>query len=148
MQYVHIKYDYNTPHKQVEEYRKFYHHHVKSAFIRWCAYKGLLNEYFTKEQIQQAKKGKLPKEYNIHHITPLSGAGINNKEINNFKKLCIISKKLHTYINNNYFNPQIKQQKEILTIPYLPQIAISDKLYNQIVYTTEIYKQKQNLKTK
>lgn len=144
MQYVHIKYEYNTPSRQVEEYRKFYQNHVKKAFVQWCAYKGLLDDDFTEEQIERAKKGKLPKEYNIHHITPLSGAGKDNQEINSFQNLCIISKKLHEYINKYYFDPQIKQKRETLIIPYLPQIAVSDKLYNQIKANTQMLINKQN----
>ena len=138
MQYVHIPYNYNTTSKDVKQYRKFFDNHTKKNFIKWCAYKGLLNEHFTQEEINLAKKGTLPKQYNIHHILPISGAGHNNPSVNDFSNLCIISKKLHIYINTNYFIPQIKANKTPLQIPYLPQIAVSEELYNTIKSNTEI----------
>jgi hypothetical protein len=138
MQYVHIPYNYNTTSKDVKQYRKFFDNHTKKNFIKWCAYKGLLNEHFTPEEINLAKKGTLPKQYNIHHILPISGAGHNNQTVNDFSNLCIISKKLHIYINTNYFIPQIQKGVPTLKIPYLPQIAVSDELYNTIKSNTEI----------
>ena len=140
MKFVKIPYNYDTEPQDVEQYRKFYKNKVKKAFVQWCAYKGLLDDVFTKSEVKQAKKGSLPSWCNIHHIRPLSGAGKeNNEHVNDFTNLCIISVKLHEYINKYYFNPQIKTGKTEILVPELPQVAVTDQLFNQVKYITETH---------
>ena len=93
--------------QEVKENRKFYHDHVKHAFVKWCAYQGLFDGVFTKAEIEHAKKrGSLPKDCNIHHIMPLSGNP--NSNVNDFTNLVVLHKKTHERINKEVFQPQLK----------------------------------------
>lgn len=93
--------------QEVKENRKFYHDHVKHAFVKWCAYQGLFDGVFTKTEIAHAKKrGSLPQDCNIHHIMPLSGNP--NSNVNDFTNLVVLHKKTHERINKEVFQPQLK----------------------------------------
>lgn len=93
--------------QKVKENRKFYHNHVRHAFVKWCAYKGLFDGVFTKAEIKHAKKrGNLPQDCNIHHIMPLSGNP--NSNVNDFTNLVVLHKRTHERINKEVFQPQLK----------------------------------------
>ena len=118
----------------VHENRLFFKNRVKKNFISYCAYKGLLNDYFSAGQITAAKKGILPSKLSIHHRQPLSGGG--NSE---FENLCIISDSLHHYLNKFWFAPQLKSTehepygfKKNIVLPELPSVVLDQKLINEI----------------
>lgn len=112
----------------VKEHRKFYHDHVKHAFVKWCAYQGLFEGVFTKYEIEHAKKhGVLPQDCNIHHIMPLSGNPYNN--VNEFDNLVVLHKSTHKRINKEIFQPQLHGiDKE----PYGTMRVIDVPVYNYI----------------
>ena len=92
--------------KVVKENRKFFKNHVKSSFVRWCAYKGYFDGIFTRQEIENAKRGgSLPKDCDIHHIMPLSGC--ENSSVNDFSNLAVVHKNTHKHINKMVFQPQL-----------------------------------------
>jgi hypothetical protein len=98
----------------VKDNRKFYKDHVKTAFVKWCAYKGYFDEVFTKQEIELAqRRGKLPEDCDIHHIVPLSGC--NYTDANDFTNLAVLHKSTHKHINKTIFQPQLK---DIEKAPY------------------------------
>lgn len=118
----------------VHENRLFFKNRVKRNFVQFCAYKGLLNDFFSAGQITQAKKGSLPNKLSIHHIQPLSGGGSSD-----FNNLCIISDSLHHYLNKFWFAPQLKSTekepygfKKEIVLPELPMVALDRNLANEI----------------
>lgn len=99
--------------------RNFYKNHVKKAFVMYCAYEGKLNRILTPNEIEQAKKGVLPKDLNVHHKIPLSGS--SDLFVNDFSNLSIIHKKTHEFINKYVFAPQLRY---LLDKPYGTEIEI------------------------
>lgn len=99
--------------------RNFYRNHVRKAFIMWLAYEGFFNGLFTKKEIKEAKRGKLPADCNIHHKMPLSGW--DNEAVNGFANLVVIHKKTHERINKEVFQPQLNS---IITAPVGTSIEI------------------------
>lgn len=112
----------------VKENRKFYHDYVKHSFVRWCAYQGLFDGVFTKDEIEHAKKrGTLPQDCNIHHIMPLSGRA--DSSVNDFDNLVVIHKSTHKRINKEVFQPQLHGiDKE----PYGSVRVIDVPVYNYV----------------
>lgn len=103
----------------VKEQRRFYKNHVKSAFVRYVAYKGMFDGLLTPVEIAAAKKGHLPKYLDVHHMRPLSSAC--DESLNDFTNLTVLHKSTHKYINKTYFQPQLK---EIEKAPYGTSIDI------------------------
>lgn len=93
--------------------REFYKNHVRQAFIMWCAYEGLFDECFTKQEIEQAKRGVLPNDCNVHHRVPLSGC--DDESVHSFNNLTVLHVKTHERINREIFAPQLRT---ILNAPY------------------------------
>lgn len=94
------------PAEIVKQNRNFYKNRVKRAFVAWCAYEGKFDGILTKEEIERAKRGDLPKDLNVHHIVPLSVS--NDLFVNDFCNLAVIHKKTHEFINKHVFAPQLK----------------------------------------
>ena len=90
----------------VKKNRNFYKNHIKRAFVAWCAYEGLFDGVLSRNEIEQAKKGVLPKDLNVHHKVPLSGS--MDLFVNDFTNLAIIHKNTHTFINKYVFAPQLR----------------------------------------
>ena len=99
--------------------REFYKNHVRTAFVIWCAYEGLFDECFTKQEIEQAKRGVLPDDCNVHHRVPLSGC--DDESVHYFDNLTVIHVKTHERINREIFAPQLRT---ILNAPYGTSIEI------------------------
>ena len=90
----------------VKEQRRFFKHHVKVPFVKWCAYHGWLDDVLNKHELRlAATKGHLPPDLDIHHMMPLSGS---DHCVNSFSNLCILHKKTHQRINKEIFQPQLK----------------------------------------
>lgn len=121
-----IKYTKVTP-DVVKVNRNFYKNHVKKAFIMWCAYEGLLDGVLTRNEVERAKKGCLPKDLNVHHKIPLSGT--NELFVNDFSNLTIIHKKTHEFINKYVFAPQIR---DLLDAPWGTEKIIEVPNYDYV----------------
>lgn len=95
------------PPAAVRSQRNFYKSHVKRAFVMWCAYEGKFDGVLSSSEIEQAKRGVLPKDLNVHHKMPLSGS--MDLFVNDFSNLSIIHKNTHEFINKYVFAPQLRQ---------------------------------------
>lgn len=87
---LNIRYPLNCQQKREEFCRK------KAEIIKKFAKDGLLDFCFTKEEVNIAKKkGRLPPNYNLHHMVPLNLGGSN--EIQN---ICVIDNRLHVILHS------------------------------------------------
>lgn len=109
----------------VKTNRTFYKNHVKKAFIMWCAYEGYFDGVLSKNEIERAKRGSLPKDLNVHHKVPLSGS--NELFINDFTNLTVLHKNTHEFINKYVFAPQLRQ---LLNAPYGSEMYIEAPEYD------------------
>lgn len=121
-----VKYTKVTP-DLVRQNRNFYKNRVKKAFVMWCAYEGLFDGVLTKIEIEQAKKGCLPKDLNIHHKIPLSGS--DELFVNDFSNLTVLHKNTHEFINKYVFAPQLRQ---IMNAPFGTEITIDVPEYDYV----------------
>ncbi len=113
---------------------------VRRKFIRKCAKNGLLNHIFTQEQIKQALKGKLPEDYDVHHILPISLGGQNRPS-----NLCIIHKMVHNALHQHYWDiirDNWDSQKNPLAYVFMPTNLkiVSDKDASLFFSPTDIFK--------
>lgn len=113
----------------VKKNRTFFKRHVKKAFVKWLAYKGLFNNVLTKQELKAAYKGALPEDLDIHHMMPLSGTDL--EYVNSFSNLCVLHKETHKDINRDIFQPQLKQlvnmsygSSAVINIPIYPLIDV------------------------
>lgn len=113
------------PPEVTKQNRNFYKNHVRKAFIMWCAYEGFFDGVLTLAEIEQAKKGILPKDLNIHHKRPISGG--DDESVNDFTNLTVLHKRTHEFINKAYFVPQLTPLKDF---PYGTEIEIEVPDYN------------------
>ena len=90
----------------VRQNRNFYKNHVKKAFVAFCAYEGYFDGLLSKQEIDKAKMGILPKDLNVHHKIPLSGS--NELFVNDFSNLSVIHKQTHEFINKFIYAPQLR----------------------------------------
>lgn len=90
----------------VRQNRNFYKNHVKKAFVAFCAYEKLFDGLLTKQEIDRAKMGILPRDLNVHHKIPLSGS--NELFVNDFSNLTVIHKSTHEFINKYIYAPQLR----------------------------------------
>lgn len=90
----------------VKQNRNFYKNHVKKAFVAFCAYEKLFDGLLTKQEIERAKMGILPRDLNVHHKIPLSGS--NELFVNDFSNLSVIHKSTHEFINKFIYAPQLR----------------------------------------
>lgn len=111
----------------VRQNRNFYKNHVKRAFVAWCAYEGYFNGILTRNEIEQAKKGCLPKDLNVHHKVPLSGS--DGLFVNDFENLTVIHRRTHEFINKYVFAPQLRQ---IQKLPYGSTIELEVPEYDYV----------------
>lgn len=111
----------------VRQNRNFYKNHVKRAFVAWCAYEGYFNGILTRNEIEQAKKGCLPKDLNVHHKVPLSGS--DELFVNDFENLTVIHRRTHEFINKYVFAPQLRQ---IQKLPYGSTIELEVPEYGYV----------------
>lgn len=121
-----IKYTKIEP-NLVRQNRNFYKNHVKRAFVAWCAYEGYFNGILTRNEIEQAKKGCLPKDLNVHHKVPLSGS--DELFVNDFENLTVIHRRTHEFINKYVFAPQLRQ---IQKLPYGSTIELDVPEYDYV----------------
>ena len=68
--------------------------------------------------------GRLPKNFNIHHIHPLSGGGKNTID-----NLCLIEVSLHNSLNKYFFDPALRDvtepgQVKQISVPDLTPVSL------------------------
>lgn len=87
-------------------HRRFFDRHVRKAFVQYLAYTHWFDDVLSEAEIENAKKGRLPEDLDVHHIFPLSGS--ESDEVNSFINLTVIHKSTHTHINRNIFFQQLR----------------------------------------
>ena len=102
----------------------------RHKFVQWLAYQGRLDGIFTKEIIADAKKGFVPKGYNVHHRVPLSFGGQN--DMSNFVLIeQSVHRMIHTYMLDVFQSrlPEVPDGKEVpegqkrfVILPKLPKV--------------------------
>lgn len=107
--------------------REFYKNHIRRAFVMFCAYEGLFADCFTKAEIEQAKRGILPNDCNVHHRIPLSGC--DDESVHSFENLTVIHVKTHERINREIFAPQLRP---LLKQPYGTSIEIEVPAFDYV----------------
>lgn len=105
MKYKKVVYTKISPEKS-KYHRHFYDRHVKKAFIKYLAYSGWFDGVLEEQEINEAKKGYLPKDLDVHHIFPLSGS--ESMDVHSFTNMSVIHKSTHLAINRQIFYPQLK----------------------------------------
>ena len=110
--------------EKTHELRKeFKHIEATKAFLNFLLDNGYLERIKNRINIAKIRKGKVPKNFDIHHIIPLSGGGSNA-----LSNLCLIEKPLHKFLNRRCFDPALKNIQEgetvEINIPDLPPVAL------------------------
>ncbi len=105
MKYNKVIFTKISPEKSKRQ-RQFYDRHVKKAFIKYLAYSGWFDGVLSEKEIDEAKKGYLPKDLDIHHLFPLSGS--ESMEVHSFTNMSVIHKSTYLAINRQIFYPQLK----------------------------------------
>lgn len=119
-----IKYEKIEP-DLVRQNRNFYKNHVKKAFVAFCAYEHLFDGLLTKQEIDKAKMGILPKDLNVHHKVPLSGSV--DLFVNDFSNLSVVHKDTHEFINKYIYAPQLRS---IANEPYGTEVILEVPNYD------------------
>jgi hypothetical protein len=83
--------------------KEFDRRDMNHKFVKWLYRKGYLEPFADKINLERAKRGKIPKGFDVHHIIPLSGGGTNH--VSNF---CLIEQSLHKFINKKCFEPALR----------------------------------------
>jgi len=112
------------PIQKTHELRKeFKHINATKNFLNYLLDNGYLNRIRNRINIEKIRKGKVPKNFDIHHIIPLSGGGSNA-----LSNLCLIEKSFHKFLNRRCFDPALKNVAEgdtiEIDIPDLPPVAL------------------------
>lgn len=111
-------------HERTHELRKeFKHLNVTRDFLNMLLDNGLLDCIEGRFNPDKLRKGKVPKNFDIHHIIPLSGGGSNA-----LSNLCLIEKPFHKFLNKHCFDPALKNieigETVEIDIPDLPPVAL------------------------
>lgn len=116
----------------VKEMRKeFDHKNMNQKYVKWLFRKGYLEPFKHQISLERARRGKIPKGFDVHHIVPLSGGGTNH--VSNF---CLIEQSLHKFINKKCFEPALRGVKEGQTVtielPDFDRVATRE-MYNGFI---------------
>lgn len=116
----------------VKEMRKeFDHKKMNQKYVKWLYRKGYLEPFKHQISLERARRGKIPKGFDVHHIVPLSGGGTNH--VSNF---CLIEQSLHKFINKKCFEPALRGVKEGQTVtielPDFDRVATRE-MYNGFI---------------
>lgn len=115
-------------HERFDRHRGF--KRPRHKYVQWLAYRGKLDGIFSKEIIEDAKKGFVPKDYNVHHRVPLSFGGEN--DMSNFVLIeQSVHRMIHTYMLDVFQSrlPEVPAgievpdgQKRFVILPKLPRV--------------------------
>lgn len=83
--------------------KDFERRRLNNLYVMWLYRKGYLEKYAHLMNLERAKKGRIPRGFDVHHIVPLSGGGRNW-----FSNFCLIEKSLHKFINKKCFEPALR----------------------------------------
>ncbi|MDD3669317.1 MAG: HNH endonuclease signature motif containing protein [Alphaproteobacteria bacterium] len=86
--------------------RDFDHRDMNRKFVKWLYRKGYLDKYKDVISLERARRGRIPRGFDVHHIVPLSGGGTNH-----VSNLCLIERSLHKFINKKCFDPALRDVK-------------------------------------
>ncbi len=86
--------------------RDFDHRDLNHKFVKWLYRKGHLDKYKDVISLERARRGRIPRGFDVHHIVPLSGGGTNH-----VSNLCLIERSLHKFINKKCFDPALRHVK-------------------------------------
>jgi len=86
--------------------KQFTHRKLNQVFVRWLYKQGLLDKYADIINLDRASSGRVPHGFDVHHIIPLSGGGLNR-----FSNMCLIERSLHKFINKKCFDPALRNIK-------------------------------------
>lgn len=103
--------------------KEFKHNKVAQTFLKYLHENGYLERLKGRYILRKLLKGKIPRNFDIHHIIPLSGGGTNS-----LSNLCLIEKSFHKFLNRRCFDPALKEIQEgetvEINIPDLPPVAL------------------------
>lgn len=107
-------------HEMRKEFKRI---NATKDFLNFLLDNGYLERIKNRINIDKTRRGKVPKNFDIHHIIPLSGGGSNA-----LSNLCLIEKSFHKFLNRRCFDPALKNIQEGETvqidIPDLPPVAL------------------------
>ena len=126
--------------------KEFDHKRLNKVFVLWLYRTGRLNPYSHEIDLIRASRGLVPSGFDVHHIVPLSGGGLNK-----FSNMCLIERSLHKFINKKCFDPALRGIKigETVTVnvPDFPRVALRreyngwvDKIVQQSRHPNLLYK--------
>ena len=113
---------------QSKEYTKemrkeFDHKRLNRVFVLWLYRSGQLDPYVREINLARTSRGLIPHGFDIHHIVPLSGGGLNK-----FSNMCLIERSLHKFINKKCFDPALKNlhvgETVTVDVPDFPHVAL------------------------
>ncbi len=112
-----------SPERTHELRKAFKHDEVTKDFLNFLLDNGYLFRLYGRFNEEKLRRGKVPRGFDIHHITPLSGGGSNS-----LSNLCLIETSFHKFLNRRCFDPALKNIQEGETveidIPDLPPVAL------------------------
>ncbi len=118
-----IKFTLQPPERTQELRKEFDHKNMNHKFIKWLYRKGFLNKYADIISLERARRGRMPRGFDVHHIIPLSGGGTNH-----VSNMCLIEQSFHKFLNKKCFDPALRSvklgQTVELDIPELPKVAL------------------------
>lgn len=135
-------------HERFDRHRGF--KRPRHKYVQWLAYQGRLDGIFSKEIIEEAKKGFVPKDYNVHHRVPLSFGGEN--DMSNFVLIeQSVHRMIHTYMLDVFQSrlPEVPVgvevpdgQKRFVILPKLPRVMTPNDVPKYLRLFSERPKQK------
>lgn len=107
-----LQFTLQSPETVKEMRKEFDHRKMNQKYVKWLYRKGYLEPFKHQINLERARRGKIPRGFDVHHIIPLSGGGTNH--VCNF---CLIEQSLHKFINKKCFEPALRGVKIGQTIP-------------------------------
>ncbi len=118
-----VKFTLQPPEVTKRLRKEFDHKRLNKIFVLWLYRTGKLNPYSHEIDLIRASRGLAPSGFDVHHIVPLSGGGLNK-----FSNMCLIERSLHKFINKKCFDPALKGIKVgetvIINVPDFPRVAL------------------------
>lgn len=114
---------YRQPPEIVRAKRNQFEKKVKADFIKYLYYKGSLNRLVPQIDIEAAKEGKVPVNFDIHHNHLIAYGGDND-----FDNLSLVERRVHRYAHENIIDIQIKmallKRKDEIDLFALKQVCL------------------------
>lgn len=118
-----VKFTLQPPEVTKRLRKEFDHKRLNKVFVLWLYRTGQLNPYSHEINLIRASRGLAPSGFDVHHIVPLAGGGLNK-----FSNMCLIERSLHKFINKKCFDPALKNIKVgetvVVDVPDFPHVAL------------------------